>query len=314
MLLQAWVGLAVAAGVLALAWHVGAVLRERGIQSGFAFLGQSAGFDISESLLPFDASAPLWRAFVVGALNTLKVALPGMVLALVCGSLLGLGRLSRNALLRQLCAAYVELFRNIPLLLQLVLGYVLLTTLLPEPAQAWQLHTWAGPVYLSKNGLGLPYWDAALGWQAPQLAELGWQGGAALSPEYLALLLGLSAYTAAFVAEVVRAGVQAVPRGQIEAGLALGLSPGQLLRRITLPQALRVMVPPLTNQFLNLSKNASLAVAIGYPELVSVANTALNQTGQALECIALIMVFYFALSLLTVAVMGQLNRRVLRAG
>lgn len=301
------------ASLFALGWwlvsNTAANMKARGIQSGFDFLWQSAGFDIGESLIDFDASQPFWRAFAVGTLNTLRVALMGIVLTTLLGTLVGVGKLSRNALVRLLCASYVELFRNIPLLLQLLMWYLLLTEMLPGLEQAWQF----GGVYLSKGGLSFPWWENGA-WSLPQPGAFAMEGGGSLTPEFLALLTGLTLYTAAFVAEVVRSGLQAVPRGQTEAALSLGLSRSQILQRITLPQALKVIVPPMTNQYLNLTKNSSLAVAIGYPDVVSIANTSLNQTGRALECIALIMVVYLCTSLITAALMSRLNQRALRSG
>ena len=300
-------------GLFALGWwlvsNTAANMKARGIQSGFDFLWQSAGFDIGESLIDFDASQPFWRAFAVGTLNTLRVALIGILFTTVLGTLVGVGKLSRNALVRLLCASYVELFRNIPLLLQLLMWYLLLTDMLPGLEQAWQF----GGVYLSKGGLSFPWWENGT-WSVPQPGAFAMEGGGSLTPEFLALLTGLTLYTAAFVAEVVRSGVQAVPRGQTEAALSLGLSRIQILRRITLPQALKVIVPPMTNQYLNLTKNSSLAVAIGYPDVVSIANTSLNQTGRALECIAVIMAVYLCTSLITSALMSLLNQRALRSG
>lgn len=269
-------------------------MQVRGIQSGFDFLLQPAGFDIGESVLAFDSSEAYWRAFLAGLLNTLRVALLGIVLATLLGCLLGVGRFSRNALARGLCAAYVELFRNIPLLLQLLMWYLLLAEALPALDAPWQL----GALTLSKNGLA---YGAA--------GDADTEALFTLSPEFLALLLGLSLYTAAFVAEVVRAGIAAVPRGQFEAAAALGLSHAQALRRVVLPQALRVIIPPLTNQYLNLTKNSSLAVAIGYPDVVSIANTAINQTGRAVECIAIVMLVYLCTSLATSLFMSWYNAR-----
>ena len=315
---RAWVyqGVLLLALVMLAWWLVGntaANMKARGIQSGFDFLTQSAGFDIGESLIAFDASQPFWRAFLVGALNTVRVALIGILLTTLWGTALGVGRLSSNALVRGLCAMYVEVFRNIPLLLQLLLWYLLLTEMLPEVSQAWHFSVGVGEVYLSKGGLSFPIWQDGA-WSVPEPGAFAMEGGGSLTPEFLALLAGLTLYTAAFVAEVVRSGLQAVPRGQTEAGLALGLSRAQLLRHITLPQSLRVIVPPMTNQFLNLTKNSSLAVAIGYPDVVSIANTSLNQTGRALECIAVIMAVYLCTSLLTAWLMSHLNRRALRSG
>lgn len=356
--------LAIAGAVWFLAHNTLINMRVRGIQSGFDFLAQTAGFDIGESLYPFDSSQPYWQAFLVGVANTLRVAVVGIILATVLGTLLGVGRFSRNALVRGLCLAYVELFRNIPVLLQLLMWYVVLTEVLPIASEAWTV----GPFFLSKGGLNYPIpvwamgqlWAAigllagiALAWAYRRwtirrfeatgqvhsmfwvpvviaiLASLaGWllggaptelnrpvkgdfsiEDGGALTPEFLAVLMGLTLYTAAFIAEVVRGGIASVPRGQGEAGSALGLSRNQEMRLVMLPQALRVIVPPLTNQYLNLTKNSSLAVAIGYPDVVSIANTALNQTGRAVECISIVMLVYLTTSLGTSLLMNWYNSR-----
>ena len=339
-------------------------MRVRGIQSGFDFLTQAAGFDIGESLYPFDSEQPYWQAFLVGVTNTLRVALLGIFMATLLGTLLGVGRFSRNALVRGLCLAYVEFFRNIPVLLQLLLWYVVLTEVLPPAAEAWSI----GSIFLSKGGLNypIPMWTMGQLWAAVgllagcigiwlyrrwakrrfeatgQLSSLFWlpvailvassllgwllggaptalnhpvkgefsiEQGGALTPEFLAVLLGLTLYTASFIAEVVRGGIQSVPRGQAEAGSALGLTRNQEMRLVMLPQALRVIIPPLTNQYLNLTKNSSLAVAIGYPDVVSIANTALNQTGRAVECISLVMLVYLTTSLGTSILMNWYNSR-----
>lgn len=339
-------------------------MRVRGIQSGFDFLSQTAGFDIGESLYPFDSSRPYWEAFLVGVSNTLRVAVLGIILATVLGTLLGVGRFSRNALVRGLCLCYVECFRNIPVLLQLLMWYVILTEVLPTSADAWTL----GPLFLSKGGLNypIPVWGTGQLWAAYGLLPgllLGWayrrwavrqfeatgqprsmvvlpllivllasvtgwslggaptefnrpfkgdfsiENGGALTPEFLAVLMGLTLYTASFIAEVVRGGIASVARGQSEAASALGLNRHQEMRLVMLPQALRVIIPPLTNQYLNLTKNSSLAVAIGYPDVVSIANTALNQTGRAVECIALVMLVYLITSLGTSLLMNWYNGR-----
>jgi general L-amino acid transport system permease protein len=362
---------ALALAVLALAvWLVAhntlANMRVRGIQSGFDFLDATAGFDIGESPIAFSATDSYAKALGVGLLNTLRVALAGIVLTTVVGVLLGIGRFSRNALVRGLCYAYVELFRNVPLLLQLLMWYLVCVDVLPPAQAAWNF---AGLVYLSKGGLAfpIPVWhsgqlrgiaclvvgcalawgwrwraqrqfeltgiqhdrvwvpvllvvlSAGVGWwlggapriwQVPEQLAFAVDGGGSATPEFLALLLGLVLYTAAFVAEVVRSGIQSVDRGQVEAARALGLSPRLQMRLVVLPQALRVIVPPMTNQYLNLTKNSSLAVAIGYPDVVSIANTTLNQTGRAVECIAIIMAVYLATSLATAAGMNWYNRRV----
>jgi len=284
-------------------------MRVRGIQSGFDFLTSTAGFDIGESPIPYESTDPYWKAFAVGLLNTLRVAGIGIVATTLLGTLAGVGRFSRNAIVRGLCYGYVELFRNVPVLLQLLMWYILFTQVLPPITEAIQL---APGVFLSKGGMSFPWpvWAAGhVTLDVPVKGEFIIEGGAALTPEFLALLIGLVVYTGTFVAEVVRAGIDAVPRGQVEAAAALGLSRGQQMRLIILPQALRVIIPPLTNQYLNLTKNSSLAVAIGYPDIVSIGNTALNQTGRAVECIAVIMAVYLALSLATSALMGWYNER-----
>ena len=300
-----------AAGLLALLWWLLDItatnLRERGIRSGFDFLLEPAGFGIGESLLPFDSTDSALWALAAGLANTLRVALPAILLSTLFGTLVGLGRLSPNLLLRTLCAAYVEALRNVPLLLQLLAWYFVVTDLLPAASEALQP---APHVFLSKSGLSVP-WLGAAGElvDLPQRGAMNIAGGATMTPEYLALLLGLVFYTAAYVAETVRAGVLAVPAGQGDAALALGLTRSQAFRLVLLPQALRGIIPPLTNQHLSLTKNASLAVAIGYPELVSVANTTLNQSGRAAECIAVVMAVYLVLSLLAAWLSAWLERR-----
>lgn len=301
---------AVVAGLVAwLAHNTVLNMQARGIRTGFGFLWETAGFDIGETVFAYESIDPYWRAFVAGLLNTLRVAVVGIVLATMLGVLLGAGRFARNLLVRGLCQAYVEVFRNIPLLLQLLCWYLLLAEWLPPVYEAW---SFGGVVLLSKSGLSLPLpmWSDGLHWSLPSAEGFAVEGGMTLSPEYLAVLLGLVLYTASFIAEVVRAGIVAVPRGQTEAALSLGLSRRQTLRRVVLPQALRIIVPPLTGQYLNLTKNSTLAVAVGYPELVSVANTTLNQTGRAVECVAVIMAVYLVISLLTAALMNAYNRRV----
>lgn len=339
-------------------------MRIRGIRSGYDFLASSAGFDIGESLFAFDSGEPYWRAFLVGLTNTLRVAVLGILLTTVIGTLIAVGRFSRNALVRGLCVSYVEFFRNVPILLQLLMWYIIFTEVLPAANEAWQI----GPLFLSKGGFNFPipvwnpgqlwasiamaigctaawfyrrwafqqfeqtgrirslFWtpvaiilaSGVLGWLAggahnvwnmPVKGEFSIEEGGALTPEFMAVLLGLTIYTSAFAAEVVRSGIQSVALGQKEAASALGLSQGQTMQLVLLPQALRVIIPPMTNQFLNLTKNSSLAVAIGYPDLVSVTNTALNQTGRAVECISIVMLVYLCTSLFTSALMGWYNKR-----
>jgi general L-amino acid transport system permease protein len=237
----------------------------------------------------------------VGLLNTFRVAAIGIVAATLLGLLVGLGSLASNPLLRGVARAYVEFFRNTPLLVQLFFWYALITEVLPGPRDAWQVLN----VFFSNRGIFFP-----LPGSVPVLEGFNFTGGGQLSPEFAALLAGLVAYTAAFIAEIVRAGILAVPRGQVYAAEALGLRRGEVLRRVVLPQALRVIVPPLTSQYLNLVKNSSLAVAIGYPDFVSVVNTTLNQTGQAIEGIALIMGAYLTVSLAISAFMNWYNARL----
>ncbi|MEY4736976.1 MAG: hypothetical protein RL302_1295 [Pseudomonadota bacterium] len=347
-----------------LAHNTNTNMKLRGIQSGFDFMLGSAGFDIGESLFAFDSAEPYWKAYLVGFTNTLRVAVLGIILTTLLGVLIGVGRFSRNALVRALCTVYVEFFRNIPVLLQLLMWYLMFTEILPASTEPWVL----GPFFLSKGGLNFPipewanghiwaawglvagvvaavfyrkraqlsfeatgqlksmFWvpvviviaGSLLGWlvggaptalNSPIKGEFAIENGGALTPEFMSVLLGLTIYTAAFVAEVVRGGIQSVSAGQAEAAGALGLSRGQTMRLVMLPQALRVIIPPVTNQYLNLTKNSSLAVAIGYPDVVSIANTAINQTGRAVECIAIIMLVYLSTSLFTSFMMNWYNTR-----
>ena len=300
---------------LLLAWLLSntlANMKARGIQSGFDFLWANAGFDIGESMIAFDSSEPYWRAFWVGLLNTLRVSVVGIAFCTILGTLIGVGRVSNNALARGMGYAYTELFRNVPVLLQLLIWYVLLVEFMPDSQSPLHFNDW---FYLSKNGISfpVPVWDSAahgLVWDVPLWLDGEINEGISLTPEFLAITLGLSFYTSAFVAEVVRAGIVSVPRGQLEAAKSIGLSNWHTTRQVLLPQAMRVIIPPLTNQYLNLTKNSSLAVAIGYPDLVSISNTALNQTGRAVECIALIMAVYLCLSLGTSALMNAFNQRM----
>ena len=292
---------ALAAGVVS---NTAANLEARHIASGFGFLRREAGFDIGETfLVAYDSADTYLRALAVGLANTLKVSALGIVLASVLGAALAAGRLSGNALLRAAGAACVEFVRNVPLLVQLFFWYALLTQL-PPPAEALEP---LRNVFLTNRGVFFP-----LPGSAPVLQGFNFSGGAVLSTEFATLLVGLTLYTAAFIAEIVRAGVLAVPRGQVEAGAALGLRNSQIFRKIIFPQALRAIVPPLASQYLNLVKNSSLAVAIGYPDLVSIANTAINQTGEAIEGVAIIMAVYLTISLAISALMNWYNARVIR--
>ncbi len=280
-------------------------LQAKNIVSGFDFLTKPASFGIGEGVYDFEAGSPYWQAFAAGLANTLRVALLAIVLSAVLGLALGFGRLSKNILLRGLCISYVEIFRNIPLLLQFLAWYFLLTTLLP--AEAWQF---LGHCYLSKSGLSFPIpIGLSLTWDFPSRNPFNIAGGARLTPEFLTVLFGLTLYTAAYLAENIRAGLESVPHGQVEAGAALGLTHQQILRHILFPQALRVIIPPATNQFSGLIKSSSLAITVGYPDLVSIANTSLILTGHAAECIFLIIITYLLLSLLLSVIMNWLNRK-----
>ena len=299
----------VALGVWYLAHNTLANMQARGIRSGFDFLTQPAGFDIGESLIPYDAMNAYWKAFLVGILNTLRVAIVGIVLATILGALIGIGRFSRNAIVRGICYAYVEWFRNIPVLLQLLMFYLLFAEWLPPLLDAPSI---GGVIYLSKAGLSFPVpaWTAdGFAWSIPHPEGFVMEGGVSASPEFMAVLLGLVLYTSAFIAEVVRAGLASVPLGQLEAAASLSLPRWKTTRLVIMPQALRVIIPPLTSQYLNLTKNSSLAVAIGYPDVVSVATTALNNTGRAVECIAIVMAVFLTTSLSTSALMNWYNKR-----
>ena len=354
-------------------------LAARNVTTGFSFLGQTAAMPIGEHLIPYESAVNTWgRALLVGILNTVKVAVVGVFLATIWGTLVGVARLSKNWLIAKLAATYVEVLRDVPLLLQLFLWYALIQSL-PVPRDAFKpsadgavplgiLHPLPG-VFLSNRGLQVPVlewetahwaalaalavgiagtiawsraatrrqeatgvrpkvWPVALGllvglplaaWavmgapftlEMPVAGRFNLTGGALLvSPEFGALTFGLTIYTAAYVAEIVRSGIQAVPTGQWEAAGALGLRPGRVLRQVVLPQALRVIIPPMTSQYLNLTKNSSLAVGIGYQDVTSVANTTMNQTGQNIEGIALLMAVYLSISLGISFYMNRYNAR-----
>jgi general L-amino acid transport system permease protein len=305
----------VVAVVIAVANQTANNLRARGIASGFAFLGRAAGFEISKGPIEFSSRDTYARALVVGLLNTLRVASLGIVLATALGVVIGVARLANVWVVSTIARGYLEVMRNTPLLLQLLFWYSL-SQALPGPREA--LNPLPG-VYLCFRGLFLPrlIWHAGYAWPAverPVLVGFGFQGGASISPEFAALLVGLTTYTGALIGEIVRGGILAVDRGQSEAAAALGLTRAKILRLVVLPQALRVIIPPTTSQFLNLLKNSSLAVAIGYPDLMTITNTTLNQTGQAIEAIALAMGVYLAVSVSVSLSMNAYNAAVLRRG
>ncbi len=294
---------ALAAGAWFLISNTAANLADRRIAGGFGFLGRKAGFEIGESFfLRYDSGQSYLKALAVGVANTLTVSVIAIAIATVLGTAVGLLRLSRDSFAKGIGTAYVEFIRNVPLLVQLFFWYALLTDTLPGPREALEP---LPHVFLTNRGIFLPSFSGV-----PALQGFNFAGGIGVSPEFAALLVGLSIYAAAFVAEIVRAGVLAVPRGQYEAGFALGLTNSALLRQIVFPQALRVIVPPLASQYLNVVKNSSLAVAIGFPDLVSVANTTINQTGQAIEGVAIIMAVYLTISLSISALMNWYNARV----
>ncbi len=356
--------------VVALVWYLisntNHNLAARRIATGFGFLYRTAGIPIGESLIPYNPTVNTYgHALIIGVLNTLKVAVVGIVLATVLGTLIGVGRLSKNWLLARLTAIYVETLRDLPVLLQLLFWYGLLQSL-PAPRQSIRI---GNAAFLSNRGIKLPEliwapgftwsavalllgligtaawsgaasrrqeatgvrprtWPVAFGllvalpvavwaacgapfaWEKPELHGFNFTGGLTVTPEYAALVLGLAVYTAAYIAEIVRAGIQSVASGQWEAAGALGLRQGVVLRKIILPQALRVMIPPMTGQFLNLTKNSSLAVAIGFQDIVSISNTTLNQTGQAIEGIAVIMAVYLTISLSISLFMNWYNAHI----
>jgi len=357
--------LLVAAGIWYLVSNTLHNLSVRNIATGFGFLSREAGFAISESLISFTPADTYERALTVGLLNTLRAAVVGIVLATILGTIVGIARLSKNWLVAKLSAVYVEVMRNIPLLLQLFFWYALISESLPGPRQAF--NPMPG-VFLSNRGLKVPLIEGdaiswilgglfvaivlsviwaniarrkqektgkivpvfkpalallvicpVLGWlvsgadlsiSVPVLKGFNFQGGLTVTPEFTALIVGLVTYTSAFIAEVVRSGIQAVNKGQWEAASALGLRRRLILRLVILPQALRVIIPPMTSQYLNLTKNSSLAVAIGYPDIVSVVNTTLNQTGQAIEGILIIMLAYLTVSLSISVFMNWYNKHI----
>lgn len=340
-------------------------LSRLAVKSGYSFLLDAAPFELGDTIIPYRAGDSYLRAFAVGIANTVKVAVLGIVLSTILGLFIALGQLSTSPALSRLCRGYVEIVRNVPLLLQLIFWHTFLTKSLPSVRQAFSP---IDGIFLTNRGLYLPFpepdpshqwiglaallgialavavvkldrrallregrtrptfrraaavlvappilvflaFGAPLAWDVPALKGFNFRGGTDISPEFAAMLLGLTIYTSAFNAEIFRAGIQSVPKGQSEAGLALGLSKGQVMRMIVLPLALRIIIPPMANSYLNLTKESSLAVAIGYPEVVRVANITLAETSQAIECITIIMGIYLTLSLLTAAFLNWVNAR-----
>ena len=293
-LVQGVVALAVGVVVAFLLTNLLLNLTARGLLLSWSWLGQPAGFDLAETILPFDASLPYWRAMLAGLVNTLRVVIAGLVGATVLGSLIGTASFSSNGLLRGLARVYVEVIRNIPLLLQLIFWYFVVFLALPNGTDAIQLPG----LVLAKSGLFLG---------DPQLVNGVWQAPLRFTVEFGALLTGLVVYTAAFIAEVVRGGIASVPKGQWEAASSLGFAPLLTLRRIVLPQALRVILPGLNSQYISLAKNSSLAVACGFTDLYSVSETTLNQTGRAVEVMLILLGSYLVIDLVISALMNGLN-------
>ncbi|SEK76249.1 amino acid ABC transporter permease [Halomonas daqiaonensis] len=368
LLVQGILLLALGAFVVMVVSNTMANLEARGITTGFGFLQDRAGFSIPQTLIEYSGDSTYARTFVVGLLNTLLVSAMGIVAATLIGFAVGIARLSPNWLLARLASAYVEIFRNIPLLVQILFWYFAVLQALPSPrnshslfeviflnvrgvvlpdpqplagfaATPWALlvaviATWGmvrfarrrqartgRPLPVFKLGalllIGLPLatflvTGMPLEWSIPSLQGFNFQGGVTVLPELIALWLALSIYTASFIAEIVRSGIQSVPEGQVEAAKALSLPAGIILRKVVIPQAMRVIVPQLTSQHLNLIKNSSLATAIGYPDLVAVfSGTALNQTGQAIEIVAMTMAVYLLINLVVSALMNLYNARTL---
>ena len=293
-LVQGVVALAVGVVVAFLLTNLLLNLTARGLLLSWSWLGQPAGFDLAETILPFDASLPYWRAMLAGLVNTLRVVIAGLVGATLLGTLIGTASFSSNGLLRGLARVYVEVIRNIPLLLQLIFWYFVVFLALPNGTDAIQLPG----LVLAKSGLFLG---------DPQLVNGVWQAPLRFTVEFGALLTGLVVYTAAFIAEVVRGGIASVPKGQWEAARSLGFAPLLTLRSIVLPQALRVIVPGLNSQYISLAKNSSLAVACGFTDLYSVSETTLNQTGRAVEVMLILLGSYLVIDLVISALMNGLN-------
>lgn len=368
LLVQGILLLALGAFIAMVVSNTLANLEARGITTGFGFLQDRAGFSIPQTLIDYSGDSTYARTFVVGLLNTLLVSAMGIVAATLIGFAVGIARLSPNWLLARLATAYVEIFRNIPLLVQILFWYFAVLQALPSPRNS---HSLFEAIFLNVRGVVLPAPEALPGfaatpwallvaviatavlvryarrrqartgqalpvfrlgallliglpaltfiatgmpleWSIPSLAGFNFQGGVTILPELMALWLALSIYTASFIAEIVRSGIQSVPQGQVEAARALSLPGGIVLRKVVIPQAMRVIVPQLTSQHLNLIKNSSLATAIGYPDLVAVfSGTALNQTGQAIEIVAMTMAVYLLINLLVSALMNLYNARTL---
>ncbi|WNY98951.1 ABC transporter permease subunit [Sulfurospirillum sp. 'SP'] len=358
-------------GLVAFLWYIGtntvANIEQRGIQTGFGFLNGTAGFGIDQSPIPYTEENTHGRVFIVGLLNTIIIAFVGIICATLVGLIIGILRLSCNWLIAKLAKAYVDFFRNIPLLLQILFWYNVVLRAMPNPKQSFNFFDM---IFINNRGLYFPLpeynttflmmvgslfcalfaaialnaWankrkeatgedfivfpfaigifilfpvlayfigGAHLNFSFPELRGFNFKGGKTLSPEFLALTFALTIYTATFIAEAVRSGIEAVSHGQKEAAASMGFSPYQSLKLVILPQAIRIAIPPIINQYLNLIKNSSLATAVGYPEIVTVfAGTSLNQVGQAIEIISMTMLVYLIISLIVSALLNWFNHKM----
>lgn len=358
-------------GLVAFLWYIGSNtvtnIEQRGIKTGFEFLNSTAGFNIDEAPIEFSQSDTHFKVFLVGLTNTLIIGAVGIVFATILGLIIGVLRLSNNWLIKKLAAAYIDIFRNIPVLLQILFWYNVVLKALPVPKKSIEL---IGGVFMNNRGLYLPRPDwntttiavlssfflvaiaiffinrwankrqeetgedfpvilvglalfiiipiltyfvsgANFNFDYPQLRGFNFRGGKSISPEFLALTFALVIYTATFIAEAVRSGIEAVKKGQKEAAASIGLTEYQALKLVVLPQAIRIAIPPTINQYLNLIKNSSLATAVGYPEIVTVfSGTSLNQTGQAIEIIAMTMLVYLTISLIVSAILNWFNHKM----
>ena len=359
------------AGLVAFLWYIGTNtihnIEQRGIRTGFAFLDTTAGFAINESPISYSETSTYWRVFEVGVLNTLIVSFWAIILSTLLGLIIGVARLSKNWLIAKLASAYIDTFRNIPILLQILFWYNVVLATLPSPRQSIEF---LNSIFLNNRGFIVPKpifgesgWYIIVGiisailidyfinrwlnkrqeetgeeffflpwgilillvvpylfylfapntiqWDMPHLRGFNFRGGKVFSPEFLALAFALTIYTATFIAEAIRSGIEAVKKGQKEAAASIGLTPYQSLKLVILPQAIRIAIPPTINQYLNVVKNSSLATAIGYPEVVTVfAGTALNQVGQAIEMISMTMAVYLVISLVVSAILNFINHKL----
>jgi general L-amino acid transport system permease protein len=358
-------------GLVAFLWYIGVNtihnIEQRGIRTGFAFLDTTAGFAINESPIPYTETSTYWTVFEVGVLNTLIVSFWAIILSTILGLIIGVARLSKNWLIAKLASAYIDTFRNIPILLQILFWYNVVLATLPPPRKSMEF---LDKIFLNNRGFIVPRpifgesgWFILAGiiaailivyfinrwlnkrqeetgeeffflpwgilivllvpyifylfapnhivWDIPKLHGFNFKGGKVFSPEFLALAFALTIYTATFIAEAIRSGIEAVKKGQKEAAASIGLTPYQSLKLVILPQAIRIAIPPTINQYLNVVKNSSLATAIGYPEVVTVfAGTALNQVGQAIEMISMTMAVYLVISLIVSAILNFINHKM----